>query len=228
VCFGTISNGYNNCVSASNYYVTIGNGKANEIQRASQFSTIINGTGGLVRDSEYATLLNGRCNAMCAAGFGTSSGFYTCNYNWGARVHGTYDMGLASQGNAQYFDVVFTRQTTDDTPTIMYLDGLAELFATQADKMYTINVKAQGFADNGTSIIGQDLFGIFTTDGSNNVTREHRSRYADYCTGAFTVSDIDLSAGAGGTIDINVTGLAANNVNWIAYVWGVEVIKPAP
>jgi hypothetical protein len=198
------------------------------VSGASDFSTILNGQYGFVRSSCFSTILNGSCNTICNSQYGTSSGFSTCNYNWGARVHGTYDMGKPTQGNAQYFDVVFTRQTTNNTPTIMYLDGTTTEFATKSNKMYTINVKAQGFADDGTSIIGQDLFGIFTTDGSNNVTREHRSRYADYCTGAFTVSDIDLSAGAGGTIDINVTGLAANNVNWIAYVWGVEVIKPAP
>ena len=110
----------------------------------------------------------------------------------------------------------------------MFLDGSSALFATQANKMYTVNIKAQGF-DVNESLIGQDLFAIFTTDGSNVVTRQHRSRYGNHesVDAAFVIGDIDVVAGTG-TINVQVTGNAGITTYWLAYMWGVEMIKPEP
>jgi hypothetical protein len=134
-------------------------------------------------------------------------------------------MGLGTQGNAQYFDVVLSANIDPTAQTNLFLDGSSLLFATQPNKMYSVNVKAQGFLLG--DVIGQDLFAIFTTDGSNVVTREHRQRYANHQSGVFALADIDVVAGTG-TIDVVVASTLAssNPSNWMAYMWGVEMIQP--
>jgi hypothetical protein len=123
---------------------------------------------------------------------------------------------------------VLSRTTFNATPSNMFLDGSSALFATQANKMYSVNVKAQGF-DINESLIGQDLFAIFTTDSSNVVTRQHINRYGNHESpdAAFVTGDINVVAGTG-TINVQVTGNAGITTYWLAYMWGVEMIKPEP
>jgi hypothetical protein len=107
----------------------------------------------------------------------------------------------------------------------MYLDGLSLEFVTQPNRMYTVNLKAQGIATSG-ALVARDLFGVFTTDGSNVVSLVHSNNYGQHATGAFVVGDIALAAGTG-TIQVAVVGAAIPNItNWTAFMWGVEMIKP--
>jgi hypothetical protein len=224
VYYGTISNGYNNCVSASNYYVTIGNGKSNEIARASTHSSILNGKLGFVRDAEYATILNGVCNTICNANYGTSSGYYTLNSRFAQRVHGNSSF-TATQGDGQHFELVAYQQLADDTPTAMTLQlGAVTPISTRANTAISVNIKTLGTTSNDRQI-SDDVFAVFRTDGSNNVTMSHCERYASFLGSGFGSNDITVQAGTN-SIEIQVTGQVGVTTNFISYISGIEFIKP--
>jgi hypothetical protein len=107
----------------------------------------------------------------------------------------------------------------------MYLDGSSVEFVTQPNKVYTVNLKAQGYVDD-TNFVVRDMFGVFSTDGANVVQRLYRIHYAQDNQGTFVATDIDLNAGTG-TIQVSVVGEPSPAVtNWTAFMWGVEMAKP--
>jgi hypothetical protein len=162
---------------------------------------------------------------MCCSAFGTSSGYSTCNTRWGQRVHSP-NPTFGGKGSSQYFDVVLSNVTTDDTPTPLYLDGGSLEFATFPNKIYTFNVKAVGIQADDKSV-GKDIFASFVTDGSNVLTQLHQQAYDQYATTGFATADIALVINGTGIITIEVTGNTGATVHWMAYMWGVEMKKPS-
>lgn len=213
--YSVVSGGNNN--SATNTNVTISGGNTNTGSGGA--STIC---GGVVQTAsgDGSVCLGGSNNT--AAGFGSVvSGLYAVANGFAQRTHASGF--FASSGDAQTSQFVLRNQTTNGTPTELFLDGAALTMVLQQDTTWGFEalVTARrtdaddesaayrffGCIDRNVGVATTALVGSVQKDVTEDVAAWDADIFAD------TVN---------GSLGIRVTGEAAKNINWVAFVRVVE------
>jgi len=130
---------------------------------------------------------------------------------------------LSAEGDAQTSQFVLRRQTTDATPNVeMFLDGAAARMTIAMDATWLFEIKVlarRTDVDNESAMYkfegGLDNNAGTTATLTVNKTVVHEDSPAWDCN--VTADDVNDS------LKIDVTGEAAKNINWVAFVRTVEV-----
>jgi hypothetical protein len=239
---------YNNTVGGSGSYVTtgsentvsgdnslVGGGTNNEISsdksfigageqnNASGYASFIGAGNTNQASANYTSVLNG---TFCTASqpYAIASGFYGRANLRGQRSHSAGR--FTREGDAQYVDFVLRNRTTNATPTELFLDGSSERIAFGPDNAYFLTVEVAGFSETGADaahyirkVAISNVSGTTALIGSVSTIGTDVETQAGYDV-AITADDIDDG------LVITVTGAAATNIRWVAFVSGVQLRMP--
>ncbi len=197
----TVSGGYNN--TASNVYTTVGGGGANTA-------------------SGYGSLVSGGQNNVASATFSAiAGGERSIADKHGQRSHAAGR--LTSDGDSQTSQFVLRRQTTDATANVeMFLDGSSARMTIASDTTWHFEVLVVARRTNADNESASYRFegcidnnaGVTALVGTVNKTVVAEDTAA---------WDTQVTADdANDSLKIDVTGEAAKNINWVAFVRVVE------
>jgi len=201
----TVAGGANN--TASGEESTVGGGECNTA--SGNLSTISGG------GHHYAV----QCN--------TASGDYSVipgGYGVVASLHGqmAYASGdFANSGDAQTSIFVLRNQTSDATPTALYLDGSSQRLSIASGRTLTFDILVVA-RSNAAASAGYQLRGVIENNGGTTSFIGTPS----VTTLGEDVAAWDVSVVADDTNDalaIQVTGAASTTIRWVATVRTVEV-----
>ncbi len=218
--YGTIPGGYANTINSSSAYATISGGRSNTIHGTD--ATIIGGSSNYTTNN-VTTVLGGRLNS-CVMNYGTASGFNSRGDKYGQQVQAAGK--FAAQGDAQASALVGRVNTTNATQTELLLDGLG------GNKRLTLNndcswgfeiliVARRTDADNESAVF-QIVGGI---DRNTNAASTALIAAITKTVVARDDAAWDVDANAdttNGSLRIEVTGEAAKNIQWVAFIRIVE------
>lgn len=218
-------------VAISNY-TFIGGGQNNTMTGSPQFANIGGGNGNLISNALYGVISGGNLNLVdgtasyCPGGdSGTTRTLQGC---------GVYAAGKFSvQGDAQWRDTVYRRQTVDATPVFLHTDGSGSDLAANmlclpihGAYSFVIELVAKSAADKAAFFEIRGLLQVGATAATTALVGSPSGAGAALFQDA-ALSGIAVAITANTTfssINIQVTGLAATVIKWVARVRTVEVI----
>jgi hypothetical protein len=139
-----------------------------------------------------------------------------------------YLMNSATRHIAQMCQWCLKRRTTDATPTVMTIDGLASVTSTNSIILEERSVYRMRFeiAGRGTGDIayGETITATVKRDGSSNLTivgQASSNKHTD--SGLSTASATLKSNGTLDSVELEVTGVADTTIIWHAYVEASQI-----
>ena len=229
--YSTIAGGYSNIAAA---YASICGGFRNN---ASGGTSFIGGGGHNISSQSYSIVAGGKWNtasgnysAVCG-GFGNAASAFTSGVLSGrnavADKYAQYaqSSGLFNiNGDAQVSTFVLRKNTTDATSTELFLDGSSNRLTMNNNTTWGFNISVVARRTNAT---GENAY--FSLQGAI-VRNANAASTVIVGTVAKTVVardsaawDVNVTADTtNGSLKIAVTGEAAKNIQWVAYVRTVE------
>lgn len=197
---------------------------AGESNTASGYSSFIGAGGNNSATANYASVLNG-VSSTATSPYAIASGNNARALLTGQRSHSSGS--FTRQGDAQYVDFVVRNKTTDATPTELFLDGTSERISFGAGNAFFLTVEVCAFSETGADaahyirkVAISNISGTTALIGSVSTIGTDVETQAGY----------DVSITADDTNDaliVTVTGGAATNIRWVAFVSGVQIRTPS-
>jgi hypothetical protein len=167
----------------------------------------------------YSTASGSYTFAICD--FSTALGFYSCASLFGQRAYANGSFSR-SVPDAQSIKMVLRQNTPNATPLNMYLDGSSAVITIKTNSMLLVNVFTSGIetsASNKTAS-SQDYVVIRNVAGTTSIVHQHNiNQHFDTGGMAITISANDTND----SLQIEVEG-TANDMRWVSYVTGTEVL----
>jgi len=231
---GAILGGNGNTASAN--FAAVGGGTGNT---ASGISSVALGGNGNTASGNYSivgvqdstasaarsVVLGKSCNSASTASDSVVTGEYGRSLLKGQRSHAAGRFTLT--GDAQYVDFVARNRTEDATPLELFLNGTDARLTLEENSAMFLTVAVSGFSSTGA-------------DAAHYIRKVAISNVAGTTALIGTVStigtDVETQAGydvaitADDTNDalvITVTGAAATNIRWVAFISGTLIKMPA-
>ena len=231
---GSILGGNGNTASAN--FAAVGGGNGNT---ASGISSLALGGNGNTASGNYSivgvqdstasaarsVVLGKSCNSASTASDSVVTGEYGRSLLKGQRSHAAGRFTLT--GDAQYVDFVARNRTIDATPSELFLNGSDTKLTLEENSAMFLTVAVSGFSSTGA-------------DAAHYIRKVAISNVAGTTALIGTVStigtDVETQAGydvaitADDTNDalvITVTGAAATDIRWVAFISGTLIRMPA-
>jgi hypothetical protein len=237
--YATVGGGYGN--EASGYGATIGGGGGmveleTYTNTASGILSTIGGGGGHVADGDWATIGGGAYNTADGQKATVGGGSSNVASNYHATVPGGYaaaatlygQMAYASgrfseAGDAQASLYILRNDTSDDTETELFLDGVTRRLTIAPDRAMVFDIQIIAH-DNWGNSAGYSIEGVIENfwDATSLVGSVTKTVLGE------DDADWDVTVEADDTNDalvIKVTGGKSQFVNWVAVVRTAEVGK---
>ena len=215
--YGTIGGGRQN--STGTYEATVAGGRANA---ATGGASAIGGG--------YANTATGS-NSAVAGGFGNSaegavSAIPGGQSGW-ARLYGQTSSAAgsfsAARGTAQATQYVLRNRTTDATPTPLFLDGVSALISFEPGRAGVMDIQVVAFRE-GTGFTAGYTFKCVYTVVTGGAGIQPVGCFKTVVTEADLSWDVNIGfAPASSNLGILVTGVAGQNIRWVATVRATEV-----
>ena len=211
--YSFIGCGYHNHITSNNASIIGG------------FNSVVSATGGIVVGGQYNTVtgvygstIGGYAN-LTSGNYGVSIGYRAIADKYGqlAQASGRF----TATGDAQTSILIARNQTTNDTPTELFLDGAATRLAIPINTSwyFTIKVIARQTNDDFT-VNGYHYEGLVTRDAGNvSVPNQAATHTFENDFGWVCAVSADVGNQA---LIVTVTGAVANNINWVAKIELVE------
>lgn len=236
--YNTITGGYSNTtVAGSTYngsnvlggydcsiqgqYCVVAGGYSNDITLAAGalYSTICGGNSNDITAS-YGTIAGGHLNAVSASYASILGGYYGKADKYGQRTQASGR--FAAAGDAQTSTFVLRCQTTNANATEMFLDGSTQRLTIPVNTSWLYTAKIIGRQTNGDYSVGvYHNEGAITRDAANASLINDTSIYSNEQDANWSVAITADTTNQ--SLKLAVTGVADNNINWVAKVELVEV-----
>lgn len=224
----SVAAGFTNTASTL-YCTAFGNGNTASSNAATSFgqantsSGLYSVTGGFgCTASDNSAVAFGAYNRSSAAN-SFSSGRYALANKWGQNAHAASN--FAAEGDAQRSVLVMRNATTDATVTELFLDGTSLRATIPNNTLWHADIRIAARQATGTNhAIYHRKCAIYknTTAGSTALQGTVQTIGTDVESDANW--DVTVSADTtNGSLKIEVTGVAATNIRWVAEVSLVEV-----
>ena len=160
----TISGGFDNDIVDGKYNV-VGGGDSNSILNSSAHSVIAGGNENTVNDSKKAFVVGDR-NFAVGADNAVVTGKQAKSVLEGQRAHANGQ--FAEAGDAQSFDIVLRRQTTDASAKALLLDGSSLSIEMPENSSWVFNALVTALKSDGSQAAAYRLVGGLRRDGAAN------------------------------------------------------------
>lgn len=211
--YSTIGGGYNN--KATQQSATVAGGFNNDTSTG-QFAAIGGGSGNI--SPGYATTIGGGSSNTAAGDYSIASGF-----NSNSRLYGQFSQSagvFSVNGDAQYVRFILRNSTTNNSSTLLFLDGAGQKITLQAGYTYSLNFKIIGTKNDGITISEYNKRAIVRNrEGTLSAVRVD-DIIAPYEGNINTDAAITIDATS---VNVAVTGIAGETWRWVAVVDGIEM-----
>ena len=213
-----VSGGGSNIASGQHAFVS--GGYANI---ANQQYAVVSGGGGNTASGNSAVVSGGASNTASGLRAVVSGGAAGRADRYGQQAHAAGS--FAAQGDAQRARFVMRQQTTGDTPTELFLDGSTTPLTIPSNKVFgfTINIctTKQGLGEQAMFVRKGYIKNVA---GTTSLIGTIETIGTDIKTAGATTTDVAITANdTNDALQVNVTGVAAENWRWVASVDAVEI-----
>jgi len=184
-------------------FSTVGGGDSN---RAVGLYSTVAGGGLNVASGTYSTAIGNRANTRLHGQYSHAAGLFT------------------TTGDAQYVRFVLRNSTTDNTPTLLYLNGTSSRILLQSGYTYSLNFKIMGVKNDGSNIAEFNKKAIVKRllDGTTSLVSTVVDITPPYEGNVSTDTTVTINDGTD-TVDVTVTGITGESWRWVAVVEGIEM-----
>lgn len=209
----------------------IGGGRNNQMQTASQDAVIAGGNSNVIFNAQSAFIGGGTNNRVDGL-----NSWIPCGNNGTTRLaysSWAYSGGAFSvQGDAQWREGIFRKQTADATPANIHLDGgVSDINSANlampinSAQSFVIELVAKSAANKSAFFELRGLLQTGATLATAALVGAPSGTVALFIDAALTGIAVAITANTSiGGINLTVTGLAATSIKWVARMRTVEVV----
>jgi hypothetical protein len=202
--------------TASSYYSIIGGGRYNTA--SCNYSTIGGGCNNLASNC-YSTVGGGWCNSASGKYSNVVGGYKAIANRYGERAYASG--AFTTQGDAQHVQLIARNVTIGESFQVLYLDGASIRPTLASGQVFSGTVNILGVNTTG-SVIARYLRQVTISNigGTTSLIGSVITLGTDVTGGTVISITADDTNDA---LKIEVTGVAANTIGWVAHIDGVQI-----